>query len=68
MLWCPVPSTHEILCQENFHRILQESKEQQFVVGKTEGNINYFGSKLYGHNFIDNVMSGYILVVTMNYF
>ena len=39
-------------------RILQKSKEQQFVDGKTEENINYFGSKLYGHNFIDNVMSG----------
>ena len=49
---------HEILCPENFHRILQESKEQQFVDGKTEENINYFGSKLYGHSFIDNVMSG----------
>lgn len=49
---------HEILCPENFDGILQESKEQQFVDGKTEENINYFGSKLYGHNFIDNVMSG----------
>ena len=49
---------HEILYPENFDGILQESKEQQFVDGKTEGNINYFGSKLYGQNFIDNVMSG----------
>lgn len=49
---------HEILCPENYDGILQESKEQQFVAGKTEGNINYFGSKLYGHNFINNVMSG----------
>lgn len=49
---------HEILYPENFDGILQESKEQQFVDGKTEGNINYFGSKLYGQNFIENVMSG----------
>lgn len=49
---------HEILYPENFEDILQESKEQQFMDGKTEGNLNYFGSKLYGKNFIDNVMSG----------
>lgn len=49
---------HEILYPENFEHILEESKEQQFIDGKTEENINYFGSKLYGHNFIDNVMTG----------
>lgn len=49
---------HRILYPENYEGILQESKEQQFVDGKTEENINFFGSKLYGHNFIDNVMSG----------
>lgn len=49
---------HEILCPENFDDILQESKDQQFIDGKTVGNVNYFESKLYGQNFIDNVMSG----------
>ncbi len=49
---------HENLYPENFEDILQESKEQQFMGGKTEGNLNYFGSKLYGRNFIYNVMIG----------